>query len=70
MVRADQQYREASAKLLATLLLTLRGTVYIYQGDEIGMTNVAYDSIDDYDDVEIVARGKMRFVRARIWMSF
>ena len=48
----DQQYREASAKLLATLLLTLRGTVYIYQGDEIGMTNVAYDSIDDYDDVE------------------
>ena len=38
----DQQYREASAKLLATLLLTLRGTVYIYQGDEIGMTNVAW----------------------------
>ena len=48
----DGQYREASAKLLAALLLTLRGTVYIYQGDEIGMTNVAYPSIEDYNDVE------------------
>lgn len=48
----DAAYREASAKLLATLLLTLRGTVYVYQGDEIGMTNVSYDSITDYNDVE------------------
>ncbi|MFD0797442.1 alpha-glucosidase [Maribacter chungangensis] len=48
----DKEYREASAKLLAALLFTLRGTVYVYQGDEIGMTNVAYDSIDDYNDVE------------------
>jgi oligo-1,6-glucosidase len=48
----DTEYREASAKLLAALLLTLRGTVYIYQGDEIGMTNVAYESIEDYNDVE------------------
>ena len=48
----DQEYREQSAKLLATLLFTLRGTVYVYQGDEIGMTNVAYPSIEDYDDVE------------------
>lgn len=48
----DTEYREASAKLLAALLLTLRGTVYVYQGDEIGMTNVAYNSIDQYNDVE------------------
>ncbi|MEM9141508.1 MAG: alpha,alpha-phosphotrehalase [Bacteroidota bacterium] len=48
----DTEYREASAKLLATLLMTLRGTVYIYQGDEIGMTNIAYPSIDRYNDVE------------------
>lgn len=48
----DTEYREASAKLLAALLLTLRGTVYVYQGDEIGMTNVTYESIDDYNDVE------------------
>ena len=48
----DKKYRNESAKLLATLLMTLRGTPYIYQGDEIGMTNVKYPSIDYYDDVE------------------
>ncbi len=48
----DEEYRKESAKLLATLLLSLRGTPYIYQGDEIGMTNVAYPSIEDYRDIE------------------
>jgi oligo-1,6-glucosidase len=48
----DSTYHTESAKLLALLLLTLRGTVYIYQGDEIGMTNVAYPSIEQYNDVE------------------
>lgn len=48
----DGAYHEASAKLLATLLLTLRGTVYMYQGDEIGMTNVSFPSIEHYNDVE------------------
>jgi oligo-1,6-glucosidase len=47
-------YRARSAKLLATLLLTLRGTPYIYQGDEIGMTNAPFESIDDFRDVETV----------------
>jgi glycosidase len=46
----DGTYREESAKLLATLLLTTRGTPYIYQGDEIGMTNAAFESLDDLDD--------------------
>ena len=32
--------------------MTLRGTPYIYQGDEIGMTNISHPSIDDYNDVE------------------
>ncbi len=41
-----------SAKMLATLLLTLRGTPYIYQGEEIGMTNCSFASIDDYRDVD------------------
>lgn len=50
----DQKYRNESAKLLATLLMTLRGTPYVYQGDEIGMTNVKYPSIDYYDDVETI----------------
>lgn len=48
----DGLYWQESAKLLATLLLTMRGTPFIYQGDEIGMTNVAYKSIDDYRDIE------------------
>ncbi len=44
-------WRERSALALATLTLTLPGTPYIYQGEEIAMTNVAFD-IDDYRDVE------------------
>jgi oligo-1,6-glucosidase len=48
----NTEYHSNSAKLLAMLLLTMRGTTYIYQGDEIGMTNVAYPSIDYYNDVE------------------
>ncbi|ELR71491.1 alpha amylase, catalytic region [Fulvivirga imtechensis AK7] len=48
----DREYWKESAKLLATLLLSLRGTTYTYQGDEIGMTNVAHLSIEDYRDIE------------------
>ena len=49
----DSTYRVEAAKLIATLLLSLRGTPCIYQGSEIGMTNVAFPSLEDYDDVEI-----------------
>lgn len=48
----DIEYRVESAKLLATLLLTLQGTPYIFQGEEIGMTNLPFNSIDDYRDIE------------------
>jgi oligo-1,6-glucosidase len=48
----DKKYRRESAKLLATMILTLRGTPCIYQGSEIAMANVEYDSIEDFDDVE------------------
>ena len=48
----DGKYHNKSAKLLATLLMTLRGTPYVYQGDEIGMTNIRHDTIEAYDDVE------------------
>ncbi|HEY5716155.1 MAG TPA: alpha-glucosidase [Psychromonas sp.] len=46
------RYRVESAKMLATALHFLKGTPYIYQGEEIGMTNVQFDSIDDYQDIE------------------
>lgn len=45
------QCRVASAKALATMMLTLRGTPFIYQGDELGMTNYPFKSIADYDDI-------------------
>jgi len=48
----NKKYRVESAKMLATLLHTLPGTLYIYQGEEIGMTNVAFDTIEDYRDIE------------------
>ena len=50
----DQEYRVESAKMLAILILSLRGTPCIYQGSEIGMTNVAFNSLDDYRDVETI----------------
>lgn len=43
--------KQAAAKMLGTVLYTLRGTPFVYQGEELGYTNVAWDSIDDYDDV-------------------
>ena len=46
------RYRVESAKMLATALHFLKGTPYVYQGEEIGMTNVRFDSIDDYQDIE------------------
>lgn len=48
----DGKYRVESAKMLATFLHTLQGTPYIYQGEEIGMTNVKFDTIKEYKDIE------------------
>jgi oligo-1,6-glucosidase len=49
----DGPFRVPSARLLAIFLHTLKGTPYIYQGEEIGMTNAPFESIDDYRDVAI-----------------
>ena len=43
--------KKSAAKALATILLTLRGTPFIYEGQELGCTNVAWNSIDTYDDI-------------------
>ena len=48
----DSQYRIESAKMLATCLHMMQGTPYIYQGEEIGMTNVKFESIEQYKDLE------------------
>lgn len=47
----EGQYRVESAKMLATFIHLLQGTPYIYQGEEIGMTNVVFPSIEDYHDI-------------------
>lgn len=49
----SEAYREKSAKMLATMLHFLKGTVYIYQGEELGMTNRKCLSWDDFRDIEI-----------------
>ena len=47
----DKEFRVESAKLLATMLHTLPGMPYVYQGEEIGMTGVRFSSIEDYNDI-------------------
>ncbi len=50
----DKKYHKESAKMLATAIHMLRGTPYIYQGEELGMTNQYIDSIDKYKDIESI----------------
>lgn len=45
------EHRASASKMLTTYLLSMRGTPYYYQGDEIGMSNIKFDSIDDYNDL-------------------
>ncbi|HEY4390390.1 MAG TPA: alpha-glucosidase [Paenibacillus sp.] len=48
----DAKYRKESAKMLGTLLHTMQGTPFIYQGEELGMTNVKFATIEEYQDIE------------------
>jgi len=48
----DKNYHQESAKMLATMIHFLRGTPYVFQGEEIGMTNAYFEQIDQYRDVE------------------
>ena len=48
------QYRERSAKMLATCLHMMQGTPYIYQGEELGMTNYPFASMDEFRDIESI----------------
>ncbi|MDX8343198.1 alpha,alpha-phosphotrehalase [Rossellomorea sp. YZS02] len=50
----DGEYRTESAKMLATTIHMMQGTPYIYQGEEFGMTNPKFTSIDEYRDVESI----------------
>ncbi|MGL4696087.1 glycoside hydrolase family 13 protein [Enterococcus larvae] len=50
----DQQYREKSGKLFAILLHMMKGTPYVYQGEEIGMTNRPVKTIEEVEDIESI----------------
>ena len=49
------EFRAVSSKMLTTFLMTMSGTPYYYNGDEIGMMNIKFDKIEDYRDIEIMA---------------
>lgn len=50
----SKEYRVVSAKMIATCLHMLKGTPYIYQGEELGMTNAYFDKLEDYRDIESI----------------
>ncbi|PJH64182.1 alpha-amylase family glycosyl hydrolase, partial [Salmonella enterica] len=54
----DRDLRKTSAKALATMYFFMQGTPFIYQGQEIGMTNVHLESTEDYDDIQSVNKYK------------
>lgn len=54
----DGRYREESAKMLAILLHGMQGTPYVYQGEELGMTNAWDYTLEDYRDIEILNMAK------------
>ncbi|MBC1737643.1 glycoside hydrolase family 13 protein [Listeria seeligeri] len=56
----DNRFRVRSAKMLGTCLHMMKGTPYIYQGEEIGMTNVHFESLDEYRDIETLNMYKER----------
>lgn len=52
---SDQlEYRELSAKMLATTLHMMQGTPYVYEGEELGMTNVHFKELSEYEDIESI----------------
>jgi oligo-1,6-glucosidase len=53
------QFREVSSKMLTTFLMTMRGTPYYYFGDELGMTNIRFDNIEDYRDIMTINLHKL-----------
>ena len=57
---SDDKYHKESGKMLATLIHCLRGTPYIYQGEEIGMTNIEFNDLADFADIESVNAYKER----------
>ena len=52
------RFREVSSKMLTTFIMTMRGTPYYYNGDELGMSNINFDKIEDYRDIATINKYK------------
>ena len=63
----DGQYRVRSAKLLGLLTHTLPGMPYVYQGEEIGMTNVLFEDFSDYQDLSMKSRSAAILAAGKSW---
>ncbi|REK74430.1 glycoside hydrolase family 13 protein [Paenibacillus paeoniae] len=61
----DAEYREQSATCFATLIHTLPGMPYVYQGEEIGMTGIRFSSIDEYNDISMKNKYKEEVGKGR-----
>lgn len=61
----DREYWKESAKMLGALYFLMQGTPYIYQGQEIGMTNVKFPRIEDYDDISMINYYKAERAKGR-----
>lgn len=48
------EFREPSSKMLTTFIMSMRGTPYYYYGDEIGMNNIKFDKVEEYNDIELL----------------
>jgi oligo-1,6-glucosidase len=52
----SDEFRELSSKMLTTFIMSMRGTPYYYYGDELGMTNIRFNTIEEYRDVETLGK--------------
>ena len=62
----SERFRIPSAKLLATMLFTLKGTPFVYQGDELGMTNYPFQGIEDFDDISVKNSWKTEVLTGKV----
>lgn len=59
----SREFRAICSKMLTTFVLTMRGTAYYFQGDELGMVNIRFDSISDYNDIDTI--NKYEFIKSQ-----
>lgn len=64
------EFRQASSKLLTTLIMTMRGTPFYFNGDELGMSNIKFDQIEDYRDIATINAHKNAVLKKKNLKTF